>query len=153
MDQYVVQESSPPNAPSAFGEWSTGLCNCVSDVSNCCVTFWCCKTIGQIAEIIDKGSTSCKASAAIYTLVALVTGCTCIYSRFYRSRMGKQYMLSGDPCADCLVHFCCENCALCQEYRELKNRGFDMSLGWHGNVGKQNPATIMAPGVDEGMSR
>lgn len=73
--------------------------------------------------------TACKASAAIYTLVALVTGCTCIYSRFYRSRMGKQYMLSGDPCADCLVHFCCENCALCQEYRELKNRGFDMSLG------------------------
>jgi hypothetical protein len=30
---------------------------------------------------------------------------------------------------DCLVHFCCETCALCQEYRELKNRGYDMSIG------------------------
>jgi len=30
---------------------------------------------------------------------------------------------------DCLVHFCCETCALCQEYRELKNRGYDLSIG------------------------
>jgi hypothetical protein len=30
---------------------------------------------------------------------------------------------------DCLVHFCCETCALSQEYRELKNRGFDMGIG------------------------
>jgi hypothetical protein len=28
-----------------------------------------------------------------------------------------------------LVHFCCETCALCQEYRELKNCGFDMGIG------------------------
>ncbi|XP_034604736.1 cell number regulator 9-like [Setaria viridis] len=30
---------------------------------------------------------------------------------------------------DCCVHFCCESCALCQEYRELKARCFDMSHG------------------------
>ncbi|GKV19461.1 hypothetical protein SLEP1_g29722 [Rubroshorea leprosula] len=29
---------------------------------------------------------------------------------------------------DCLVHFCCLPCALCQEYRELRNRGFDVSI-------------------------
>jgi hypothetical protein len=28
-----------------------------------------------------------------------------------------------------LVHFFCEPCALCQEYRELRNRGFDMGIG------------------------
>lgn len=72
---------------------------------------------------------ACGASGALYALVAFVTGCTCIYSCFYRSRMRRQYMLPEDPCTDCLVHFFCEGCALCQEYRELKTRGFDMSLG------------------------
>jgi len=43
--------------------------------------------------------------------------------------MRAQYDLPEAPCMDCLVHFCCEACALCQEYRELKNRGFDLSIG------------------------
>lgn len=38
-------------------------------------------------------------------------------------------MLEEKPCQDCLVHWCCETCALCQEYRELTRRGFDLSLG------------------------
>lgn len=42
--------------------------------------------------------------------------------------MRKQYMLPESPCGDCLLHFCCEFCALCQEYRELKHFGFDMSI-------------------------
>ncbi|KAK4409721.1 Endoglucanase 8 [Sesamum angolense] len=113
----------------AAGPWSTGLCDCFSDVSNCCITCWCpCITFGQIAEIVDRGSTSCGASGALYALIAYITGCACIYSCFYRSRMRRQYMLPEDPCPDCLVHFCCEACALCQEYRELQHRGFDMSL-------------------------
>ncbi|EEF34586.1 conserved hypothetical protein [Ricinus communis] len=37
--------------------WSSGLCDCFSDPRNCCMTFWCpCVTFGQIAEIVDKGS-------------------------------------------------------------------------------------------------
>lgn len=72
---------------------------------------------------------ACAASGALYALITYLTGCSCIYSCFYRSKMRQQYMLPESPCADCLVHFCCEPCALCQEYRELKTRGFDMSLG------------------------
>nr|KAJ0211614.1 hypothetical protein LSAT_V11C400162450 [Lactuca sativa] len=48
-----------------------------------------------------------------------------------------------EPCNDCLVPFCCEPCAMCQEYRELKYRGFDMSLGWHGNTDRQNGGVVM----------
>ncbi|TVU29539.1 hypothetical protein EJB05_21109, partial [Eragrostis curvula] len=33
------------------------------------------------------------------------------------------------PCTDCCVHCCCEPCALCQMYRELSKKGFDMSQG------------------------
>ncbi|KAK6242350.1 hypothetical protein SCA6_007739 [Theobroma cacao] len=39
--------------------WSSGLCDCFSDWKNCCITCWCpCVTFGQIAEIVDKGSSS-----------------------------------------------------------------------------------------------
>ena len=88
-----------------------------------------CITFGQIAEIIDRGSTSCGTSGALYTLVMLLTGCQCVFSCFYRAKMRAQYGLRESPCADCLVHCCCECCALCQEYRELKKPGFDMKLG------------------------
>ncbi|GFP96650.1 protein plant cadmium resistance 3 [Phtheirospermum japonicum] len=69
--------------------------------------------------------------------------------------MRSQYMLAEDPCPDCILHFCCEYCALCQEYRELQHRGFDMSLGWQGNIEKHNQGggVTMAPFVQGGMSR
>ncbi|CAL5428288.1 unnamed protein product [Camellia sinensis] len=140
---------SKPKVP-----WSTGLCDCFDDVPNCCITCWCpCITFGQIAEIVDKGSTSCGASGALYTLIACVTGCPCCYSCFYRAKMRQQYVLHETPCCDCLVHCCCESCALCQEYRELKNRGFDMSVGWHGNAERQYREMEMAPVSEQGMSR
>jgi len=59
----------------------------------------------------------------------LLTGLQCVFSCFYRAKLRAQLGLREDPCPDCLVHFFCEWCALCQEYRELKKRGFDMKLG------------------------
>ncbi|KAK2439510.1 protein PLANT CADMIUM RESISTANCE [Trifolium repens] len=45
-------------APRSQVEWSTGLCDCCSNPGNICITFWCpCVPFGQIAEIVDKGST------------------------------------------------------------------------------------------------
>ncbi|KAF0928988.1 hypothetical protein E2562_011076 [Oryza meyeriana var. granulata] len=146
---FAVQGQAPVAA------WSTGLCDCFDDCGNCCVTWLCpCITFGQIAEIIDRGSTSCGTSGALYALVMLLTCCHCVYSCFYRAKMRAQYGLQERPCADCCVHFCCEPCALCQEYRELKKRGFDMNLGWHANMERQGrtPAT-MPPHMHPGMTR
>ncbi|KAM5566846.1 protein PLANT CADMIUM RESISTANCE 2-like [Rosa sericea] len=162
-DQYDKNNSEMP-APHPYQHhtrapepWKSGLCDCFSDPKNCCITFCCpCITFGQIAEIVDKGSTSCGASGALYTLISCVTTCPCIYSCFYRSKMRRQYALESSPCGDCLVHFFCEQCALCQEYRELKSRGFDMAIGWHGNIEERNREVAMAPMppmVEEGMSR
>ncbi|BAF09145.1 cell number regulator 2 [Oryza sativa Japonica Group] len=136
--------------------WSTGLFNCFDDCGNCCVTCLCpCITFGQIAEIIDRGSSSCGTSGALYALVMLLTGCNCVYSCFYRAKMRSQYGLQEKPCADCPVHFFCEPCALSQEYRELKKRGFDMNLGWHANMERQGhkPAMTMPPHMFPGMTR
>ncbi|RVX12687.1 hypothetical protein CK203_011546 [Vitis vinifera] len=37
--------------------------------------------------------------------------------------------------------------------RELTHRGFDMSLGWEGNMARQNIGVAMAPVVEGGMRR
>jgi Cys-rich protein (TIGR01571 family) len=121
------------------------------------VTLLCpCVTFGQVAEIVDRGSTSCGVSAALYTLIIALTGSfACIYSCFYRSKLRAQYGLEEGPCADFCVHFCCEPCALCQAYRELGNRGFDMAIGWHANVERQQgrAAATMPPQMHAGMTR
>ncbi|KAJ4947989.1 hypothetical protein NE237_014228 [Protea cynaroides] len=143
----------PPRPPAPV-PWSTGLCECTEDVKNCCITCWCpCITFGQVSEIIDKGSSSCGANGALYTLMLCLTGCQCFYSCFYRSKMRQQYNLQESPCGDCLVHCCCEPCSLCQEYRELETQGFDMKIGWHGNVERQNRGVAMVPIEQESMTR
>ncbi|KAL3731294.1 hypothetical protein ACJRO7_028207 [Eucalyptus globulus] len=134
--------------------WSSGLFSCFGDIPICCLSFWCpCITFGRIAEITDHGSVSCPVHGAIYTAIALLTGCACCFSCCYRTKMRQQYQLKEDPCADCLVHFCCETCALTQEYRELERRGFDMTRGWDGNMDRQNRGIPMAPVPPGGMMK
>ncbi|WCJ33589.1 PLANT CADMIUM RESISTANCE 11 [Euphorbia peplus] len=140
------------------GEWSSGLCQCCSDCGICCLTCLCpCITFGRIAEIVDQGTTSCVAAGAIYGVLAWFTGCGCLYSCLYRPKIRHQYMLKETPCHDCLVHWCCEACALCQEYKELENRGFDMSIGWHANMERRNGGVAMtgptAPVFQPAMTR
>lgn len=72
---------------------------------------------------------ACAINGAIYTLLAVIAGIPCIYSCFYRRRLRNEFNLNGNSCTDFCTHFCCELCSLCQEYRELKLRGFDMGLG------------------------
>nr|VDC63932.1 unnamed protein product [Brassica rapa] len=126
------------------------------DVPLGCITCWCpCITFGQVAEIVDQGSTTCGTAGALYALINAVTGCACIYSCFYRGKMRAQYNIEGSDCGDCLKHFFCELCALTQQYRELKNRGFNMDLGWAGNIQRQqNQGVAMgAPVFQGGMTR
>ncbi|XP_021909970.1 protein PLANT CADMIUM RESISTANCE 2-like [Carica papaya] len=155
-------QSSNPNAHGKSvqhvtqQEWSTGFCDCCSDVPNCCLTCWCpCVTFGRIAEIVDRGSTSCGASGALYVILSALTGCGCLYSYCYRTKMREQYNIEGNDCQDCLAHFFCELCALTQQYRELQNRGYNMILGWNGNAEQQGRGVPMTrpPAVEGGMTK
>ncbi|CAD5164657.1 unnamed protein product [Musa acuminata subsp. malaccensis] len=103
-----VLVTAPPGTfqvqSQAIGPWSTGLCDCCDDVGNCCITCFCpCITFGQISEIIDRGSTSCCASGALYALILCVTGCQCLYSCFYRSKLRGQYGLRAVPTASSTI--------------------------------------------------
>ncbi|KAJ1704022.1 hypothetical protein LUZ63_003801 [Rhynchospora breviuscula] len=137
---------APPYALPQKQEWSTGLCDCFDDVNNCCLTCWCpCITFGRIAEIVDKGDTTCRAAGCHYCLLVCFSKTHWKHSYRYRSRLRKDYNLQEVPCADICVHFWCEGFALCQMSRELKNRGWDLSLGYH------PPATT--PPTPQGMIR
>ncbi|KAK1425731.1 hypothetical protein QVD17_21086 [Tagetes erecta] len=142
-----------PVIVTAPRQWSTGLCDCCLDCSSCCLTCWCpCISFGRIAEIVNKGTTSCCVHGCLYTILCL-TGCQCIYSCMYRSTLRRQYLLPDQPCNDCCVHCCCGYCALCQEYRELKHRGFEPSLGWQGNLLRRNQGVVMPPAGPSEMKR
>ncbi|GLT24874.1 hypothetical protein SLA2020_332210 [Shorea laevis] len=145
--------TSLPRTDSALGQWTTGVCHCFDDPVNCFITCFCpCVTFGQTSEIVNRGYKSCASRGFLYGVLAL-TGLACFYSCFYRSKLRAQYDLPEEPCADCLVHFCCPGCALCQEYRELRNRGFDMSIGWEANMNRQKRGVTLAPAVVPAMSR
>ncbi|KAI3413037.1 uncharacterized protein J3R85_016605, partial [Psidium guajava] len=133
--------------------WNTGLCDCFSDIKSCCITMWCpCITFGWISEIVDKGTSSCIANGAICLLLHHLTTCACLYTCFYRTKLRQEFGLRADPRPDSLVHYFCLGCALCQEYRELKSRGFNVEKGWEGNA-RQQKEVAMAPKVESGMDR
>ncbi|XP_051119487.1 protein PLANT CADMIUM RESISTANCE 6-like [Andrographis paniculata] len=131
-----------PNQP-----WKTHLFDCMANPQNALITvLFPCVTFGQIAEIVDSGTTSCGTSGMVYGGVACCLAVPCVVSCGYRSKMRAKFGLAESPAPDCLVHCCCECCALCQEYRELHARGLDPSIGWAGNVARlQQQIGMMTP--------
>ncbi|KAL7171243.1 hypothetical protein ACSBR2_035980 [Camellia fascicularis] len=136
------------------GEWSSGLCDCLDDPSICVATaFLPCVTMGKIAHMVDRGTISCFAASMIYIALGYA-GCASMYGCTYRTKLRGLFGLPEGSIPDGLVHCLCCFCALCQDYRELKNRGADPSLGWEVNVEKWNQEGITAPPVVEpGMAR
>ncbi|WOH15591.1 hypothetical protein DCAR_0935133 [Daucus carota subsp. sativus] len=125
-----MQQPKVQIQPKVPGEWNTSLWGCFSNCGNCIATLCCpCITYGQIANIVDQGKTSVFSGGRNYAILMYFTCGCCLYSCFARSKLRYMFNLPPSPCgcADCLVHTCCEPCALCQEYRELQSRGFDMA--------------------------
>ncbi|CAI5957900.1 unnamed protein product [Closterium sp. NIES-64] len=54
----------------------------------------------------------------------------------FRKRLREKYMLPQRPFSDFWMHCLCACCAIAQEHRELRNRGWDPALGYAGNVRK-----------------
>ncbi|CAN6439971.1 unnamed protein product [Victoria cruziana] len=158
---YPQQQYGQPITYGAYGAhigtapWTTGLFDCMDDPTNTLITAcFPCVTFGQVAEILDNGTTSCMTSGIIYGALAWI-GVPCILSCSYRSRLRARYDLLEAPASDVIIHFLCEWCALCQEYRELRNRGLDPAIGWQANMmlqaqRQQQPA--MTPPLHQTMA-
>ncbi|KAI3863199.1 hypothetical protein MKW92_044402 [Papaver armeniacum] len=145
-----------PPKPPGTNAWTTGLFDCMDDPNNALITFCVpCFTFGQIAEIIDEGQTTCSTSGIMYAAVSFFTALPCLISCGYRSKLRNKYDLIEAPAADWITHVFCEVCALCQVYRELKNRGYDPAIGWHGNQMRhqmQQQQVQMTPPMNQNMN-
>ncbi|KAJ0232522.1 hypothetical protein HA466_0290170 [Hirschfeldia incana] len=136
-------------------KWTSELFDCMNDGENALITcFFPFITFGQIAEVIDEGASSCGTSGMLYGVICCLLGIPCVYSCTFRAKLRSKYGLPDAPAPDWITHCFCEYCALCQEYRELKNRGLDPVIGWSGNVQKQRMGQqqeMMAPPMGQRM--
>ncbi|PKA63460.1 Protein plant cadmium resistance 8 [Apostasia shenzhenica] len=102
--------------------------------------FFPCVTFGQIAEVLDEGETSCTLGSFMYILMVPALFTCWIMGSNYRKKLRGRYNLVQAPSDDWTIHLFCSCCALCQEYRELQNRGIDPSLGIiHASLCSLNP--------------
>ncbi|KAL1554788.1 protein PLANT CADMIUM RESISTANCE 7-like [Salvia divinorum] len=140
-NQYIQTQQEIPIGIVAQQEnqaWKSNLFDCMKDPQNAIITLcFPCVTFGQIAEILDNGSTSCATSGILYSCIACCLGAPCLISCGYRSKLRAKFGLVESPAPDWLIHCFCEYCSLCQEYRELNDRGFDPSIGHAGNEARQ----------------
>ncbi|CAF1196345.1 unnamed protein product [Didymodactylos carnosus] len=106
-----------------------GLFGCFEDCG-ICFYGWCCPCClyGQNASKID--GSSCIGSCSLWLSLYMCNFMWCTH-KDTRRRLRHKYGLpeSGFCDSDCCTSFCCHNCALCQEARELKNREGLPALG------------------------
>ncbi|MCD7456230.1 hypothetical protein HAX54_030943 [Datura stramonium] len=129
------------------GQWTTNLFDCWDDPSLCVKTCFCpCVTIGEVVEILDQGTTS-KGHACLLAYAMGSIHCGWIYGRRYRRKLREIFKLPETPYSDTFTSCCCCVCGICQEYRELQNRGANPSLGWEGNVEKWKREGLTVPPI------
>lgn len=108
-------------------EWTSGdILDCCDDCESCfLVTVLPCIAFSENRRMLHGGDLQTRMDPCfIYCIIAYLTsglGC-CLYAYSTRTDIRNKYNLKEDPCNDCCVHFLCHCCAMCQEYRELKNR-------------------------------
>ncbi|KAA8540395.1 hypothetical protein F0562_024686 [Nyssa sinensis] len=86
--------------------WTTGLFDCHEHQTNACL-------LGSF----------------IYLLMMPALCSQWIMGSKYRTKLRRRYDLVEAPYEDVISHVFCLLCSLCQEFRELKNRGLDPALG------------------------
>ncbi|WJX54756.1 Protein PLANT CADMIUM RESISTANCE 10 [Trifolium repens] len=122
-------------------QWSSGICACCDDMPSCCIGCLCpCYLFGKNAEFLGSGTFlgSCVTHFILWSLFntacCLLTdglflglpGClVSCYACGYRGILRSKYNLPEAPCGDFVTHCCCHLCAICQEYREIRERSGD----------------------------
>ncbi|XP_021893402.1 protein PLANT CADMIUM RESISTANCE 10 [Carica papaya] len=138
-------------------QWTSGICACFDDMQSCCIGLFCpCFLFGKNAEFLGSGTLmgSCTTHfilwAFVNTVCCLLTdglllglpGCfVSCYACGYRRSLRAKYNLQEAPCGDFVTHFFCHLCAICQEYREIRERASDS------NSSNTNLAMVTAPPI------
>ncbi|KAJ6821785.1 cell number regulator 5 [Iris pallida] len=124
--------TTPPNGLPESAPAST-ICRAV-----CCIGAVCpCFLFGKNAEFLGSGTLagSCMTHYILWGVVncfcCLFTGgilsvmpgaMVACYACGYRKALRTKYKLQEAPCGDLTTHLFCHLCAICQEYREIRER-------------------------------
>ncbi|CAL9123186.1 unnamed protein product [Musa textilis] len=142
-DFVYIKKKVPKNAcrqsvKSSFNLFYFFLLGCVGAVCPCFL-------FGKNAEFLGSGTLagSCMTHFILWGLVnslcCLFTGgllaavpgsMVACYACGYRKTLRARYNLQEAPCGDLTTHLFCHLCAICQEYREIRERssGSDPSM-------------------------
>lgn len=101
-----------------MANWNESLCGCFSSLGFCLlVTFMPCFYPVYQGYIVNKATKEPWWKACCCPLC-----CCCIGGAVNRGKIRDRYLINGHFCSDCLAHYCCWPCAICQEYREVTSR-------------------------------
>lgn len=88
-------------------DWGLCLLVCFVPGAMCCVQ-------AKAVDIVKKDGT-----VVPYLLVCCLS---CIGGAINRGTIRDKLNIKGTFITDCVVWWCCSNCAACQEYREVKKK-------------------------------
>ncbi|WMV22334.1 hypothetical protein MTR67_015719 [Solanum verrucosum] len=98
---------------------------------------------------------SCPLGSFMYLLMMPAVCSHWIMGSKYRTKLRQRYNLVEAPYSDVVAHIFFPFCSLCQEFRELRIRGLDPTLGWNGIVAQQqhgNQQMNQAPSIPTRLS-
>ncbi|XP_053703483.1 cornifelin homolog B-like [Synchiropus splendidus] len=115
--------TSQPSQPSLdlSAEWSSGICDCCDDKSECCLVCCCCPCFAC--------ATSRKLGECLCLPLVDVLGCVPSGTLSVRVSVRHRYGIQGSLCRDCVCATCCLPCVWCQISREMKSRELPAVLG------------------------
>ncbi|XP_029135480.1 plac8 onzin related protein 4 [Labrus bergylta] len=121
----VVTQPRPFIMDSVSNQWTSGICDCLQDLPQCCLSCWCspcfaCKTAHEAGECL---------------CLPLLDACGLIppINTALRVSVRQRYGIEGTVFKDCVYACCCGPCSWCQIAREIKTRMSPITLV---NVGK-----------------
>ncbi|CAH1445815.1 unnamed protein product [Lactuca virosa] len=159
LETSILSTNDQPPSPKKNDvplEWSSGICACFDDLQSCIVGSVCpCFLFGKNAEFLESNSfmgpctTHFIMCGVINTFCCFITGglilafpgCfTSCYACGYRKALRAKFNLQEAPCGDFVTHLCCHLCAVCQEYREIRERS--LNIDPHANIVEITPPPL-----------
>uniref|UniRef100_H3BWL4 Plac8 onzin related protein 4 n=1 Tax=Tetraodon nigroviridis TaxID=99883 RepID=H3BWL4_TETNG len=106
--------SQPRPFVTTAHEWSSGICDCFSDLPSCCFSFWCFPCFACITAR-EAGECLCLPLLDSFGTIPPITTAL-------RVSVRQRYGIEGSICNDCVYACFCGPCSWCQISRELKKR-------------------------------